>query len=127
MVTSVPSDAPDDYIALMDLKKKPALREKYGVKVPYLPHISYHIFPTTYFLPHISYHIFPADRSTCFPLPSSSSSSLLLSIQVLDRPFSLELSDTMSMSLKNEPAYSGVNQIMASTSFRTSNVFRHLI
>jgi len=32
IVTSVPSDAPDDWIALMDLKKKPALREKYGVK-----------------------------------------------------------------------------------------------
>jgi len=32
VVTSVPSDAPDDYIALMDLKKKPALREKYGIK-----------------------------------------------------------------------------------------------
>ena len=33
VVTSVPSDAPDDYIALLDLKKKPALREKYGIKV----------------------------------------------------------------------------------------------
>ncbi|EKX38614.1 hypothetical protein GUITHDRAFT_158495 [Guillardia theta CCMP2712] len=32
VVTSVPSDAPDDYQALMDLKNKPALREKYGVK-----------------------------------------------------------------------------------------------
>ena len=32
MVTSVPSDAPDDYAALMDLKKKPAFREKYGLK-----------------------------------------------------------------------------------------------
>mmetsp|Transcript_13147 Transcript_13147/g.15928 ORF Transcript_13147/g.15928 Transcript_13147/m.15928 type:complete len:1141 (-) Transcript_13147:440-3862(-) len=32
VVTSVPSDAPDDYMALQDLKKKPALREKYGVK-----------------------------------------------------------------------------------------------
>ncbi|GIL94940.1 hypothetical protein Vretimale_1053 [Volvox reticuliferus] len=32
VVTSVPSDSPDDYTALMDLKKKPKLREKYGVK-----------------------------------------------------------------------------------------------
>jgi leucyl-tRNA synthetase len=32
VVTSVPSDAPDDYAALMDLKNKPAFREKYGVK-----------------------------------------------------------------------------------------------
>lgn len=32
VVTSVPSDAPDDWIALMDLKRKPALREKYGIK-----------------------------------------------------------------------------------------------
>ncbi|KAL2650092.1 hypothetical protein R1flu_018220 [Riccia fluitans] len=32
IVTSVPSDAPDDYMALMDLKSKPALREKFGVK-----------------------------------------------------------------------------------------------
>ncbi|XP_054158763.1 leucine--tRNA ligase, cytoplasmic-like [Oppia nitens] len=31
VVTSVPSDAPDDYAALRDLKNKPALREKYGV------------------------------------------------------------------------------------------------
>ena len=32
VVTSVPSDAPDDYAALMDLKKKPAWREKFGIK-----------------------------------------------------------------------------------------------
>eukprot|EP00195_Chlamydomonas_chlamydogama_P014672 CAMPEP_0202900896 /NCGR_PEP_ID=MMETSP1392-20130828/12094_1 /ASSEMBLY_ACC=CAM_ASM_000868 /TAXON_ID=225041 /ORGANISM="Chlamydomonas chlamydogama, Strain SAG 11-48b" /LENGTH=1103 /DNA_ID=CAMNT_0049587353 /DNA_START=121 /DNA_END=3432 /DNA_ORIENTATION=- len=31
VVTSVPSDSPDDYAALLDLKKKPKLREKYGV------------------------------------------------------------------------------------------------
>ncbi|GAU23734.1 hypothetical protein TSUD_128380 [Trifolium subterraneum] len=32
VVTSVPSDAPDDYMALHDLKSKPAFREKFGVK-----------------------------------------------------------------------------------------------
>lgn len=32
IVTSVPSDSPDDYAALMDLQKKPAFREKYGIK-----------------------------------------------------------------------------------------------
>jgi len=32
IVTSVPSDAPDDYAALMDLKNKPKLREKFGIK-----------------------------------------------------------------------------------------------
>lgn len=32
IVTSVPSDAPDDYAALKDLKEKKGLREKYGVK-----------------------------------------------------------------------------------------------
>ncbi|KAF3444183.1 hypothetical protein FNV43_RR13873 [Rhamnella rubrinervis] len=32
IVTSVPSDAPDDYMALHDLKSKPALRAKYGVR-----------------------------------------------------------------------------------------------
>ncbi|XP_060670143.1 leucine--tRNA ligase, cytoplasmic isoform X1 [Ziziphus jujuba] len=32
IVTSVPSDAPDDYMALHVLKMKPAFREKYGVK-----------------------------------------------------------------------------------------------
>ncbi|XP_055958771.1 leucine--tRNA ligase, cytoplasmic [Patella vulgata] len=32
VVTSVPSDAPDDFAALRDLKKKEALREKYGIK-----------------------------------------------------------------------------------------------
>jgi hypothetical protein len=31
VVTSVPSDAPDDYQALLDLKAKPALRERYGI------------------------------------------------------------------------------------------------
>ncbi|KAI1715217.1 tRNA synthetases class I (I, l, M and v) domain-containing protein [Ditylenchus destructor] len=31
VVTSVPSDAPDDFAALGDLKKKQALREKYGI------------------------------------------------------------------------------------------------
>jgi len=32
IVTSVPSDSPDDYMALLDLKLKPALRAKFGVK-----------------------------------------------------------------------------------------------
>uniref|UniRef100_A0A0C9RNJ6 leucine--tRNA ligase n=1 Tax=Wollemia nobilis TaxID=56998 RepID=A0A0C9RNJ6_9CONI len=32
VVTSVPSDSPDDYMALLDLKSKPALRAKFGVK-----------------------------------------------------------------------------------------------
>ena len=31
IVTSVPSDAPDDYAALMDLKNKPKLREKFNI------------------------------------------------------------------------------------------------
>lgn len=31
VVTSVPSDSPDDYIALQDLKNKPALRQKYNL------------------------------------------------------------------------------------------------
>lgn len=31
IVTSVPSDAPDDYAALRDLQNKKALREKYGI------------------------------------------------------------------------------------------------
>ena len=31
MVTSVPSDAPDDYIALKELKDKPLWREKFGL------------------------------------------------------------------------------------------------
>ncbi|KAG5881266.1 hypothetical protein JTB14_003737 [Gonioctena quinquepunctata] len=32
VVTSVPSDSPDDYAALTDLKKKQAFREKYNIK-----------------------------------------------------------------------------------------------
>lgn len=32
IVTSVPSDAPDDYMSLHDLRAKPAFRAKYGVK-----------------------------------------------------------------------------------------------
>ncbi|URD84302.1 leucyl-tRNA synthetase [Musa troglodytarum] len=31
-VTSVPRDSPDDFVALQDLKSKPALRSKFGVK-----------------------------------------------------------------------------------------------
>lgn len=31
VVTSVPSDSPDDYAALTDLKKKPAFRAKYSI------------------------------------------------------------------------------------------------
>lgn len=31
IVTSVPSDSPDDFAALRDLKSKKALREKYGI------------------------------------------------------------------------------------------------
>ena len=31
VVTSVPSDAPDDYAALRDLQKKAPLREKFGI------------------------------------------------------------------------------------------------
>ena len=32
-VTSVPSDAPDDYMALEDLKKKKQLRDKFNLKL----------------------------------------------------------------------------------------------
>lgn len=32
VVTSVPSDAPDDYVALQEFKDKPAFREKFGLK-----------------------------------------------------------------------------------------------
>lgn len=32
IVTSVPSDSPDDYMALTDLKRKDKLREKFGVR-----------------------------------------------------------------------------------------------
>ena len=38
IVTSVPSDSPDDYAAFMDLKN-PKKREFYGVQVPHAPPI----------------------------------------------------------------------------------------
>ncbi|KAF8694955.1 hypothetical protein HU200_038064 [Digitaria exilis] len=37
IVTSVPSDSPDDFMALQDLITKPALRAKYGVKDEWVP------------------------------------------------------------------------------------------
>ncbi|CAH8255147.1 unnamed protein product [Arabidopsis lyrata] len=37
IVTSVPSDAPDDYMALHELKTKPDSRAKYGVKDEWVP------------------------------------------------------------------------------------------
>lgn len=53
IVTSVPSDSPDDYAALVDLKKKQALREKYSIQdsmvLPYDP-VKYPIFLLSIFL-----------------------------------------------------------------------------
>uniref|UniRef100_A0A803L6R5 leucine--tRNA ligase n=1 Tax=Chenopodium quinoa TaxID=63459 RepID=A0A803L6R5_CHEQI len=43
IVTSVPSDAPDDYMALHDLKAKPALQAKFGVKDEWI--LPYNIIP----------------------------------------------------------------------------------
>ena len=47
IVTSVPSDAPDDFMALSDLQAKPALRAKYGVEdamvLPFAPLPTIHI------------------------------------------------------------------------------------
>ncbi|XP_074292782.1 leucine--tRNA ligase, cytoplasmic-like isoform X1 [Silene latifolia] len=43
IVTSVPSDAPDDYMAMHDLKAKPALRAKFGVKDDWI--LPYDIIP----------------------------------------------------------------------------------
>ncbi|EER92418.1 hypothetical protein BDA96_01G434100 [Sorghum bicolor] len=43
IVTSVPSDSPDDFMALQDLVTKPALRAKYGVKDEWV--LPYEIIP----------------------------------------------------------------------------------
>ncbi|KAJ0976414.1 hypothetical protein J5N97_018379 [Dioscorea zingiberensis] len=43
IVTSVPSDSPDDYMALQDLKSKPALRSKFGVKDEWV--LPYEVIP----------------------------------------------------------------------------------
>ena len=43
IVTSVPSDAPDDYAALNDLRTKPKLREKFGIKDEWV--LPYEVIP----------------------------------------------------------------------------------
>lgn len=47
IVTSVPSNSPDDYAALRDLREKPALRSKYGILDEHvLPHVASPIIDT---------------------------------------------------------------------------------
>ena len=43
VVTSVPSDSPDDYTALQELKSKPKLREKFHVEDAW---VEYDVSPT---------------------------------------------------------------------------------
>jgi len=52
-VTSVPSDSPNDFMALQDLITKPGLRAKYGVKYKWV--LPYEIVPII----HIPYEIVP--------------------------------------------------------------------
>ena len=44
IVTNVPSDAPNDYMTLHDLKSKPAFRAKYGVMNEWV--LPFEIVPT---------------------------------------------------------------------------------
>lgn len=59
MVTSVPSDSPDDYVAFCDLKKKKILRERFRIAdemiLPFEP-VDYHFLSFGIIFFHILFH-----------------------------------------------------------------------
>lgn len=69
VVTSVPSDAPDDYAALVDLKKKQPFREKYGIKDEMVKFFQFSKFLTWILNTHFIFQVLPFEPVPIIEVP----------------------------------------------------------